>query len=105
MADLPNYWDYLGLETLLSLQDGMGDGPLIPDELHFIITHQVFELWLKLALAELRLARDHLSAPAVPEERIPYVVHHLRRVNAVLLLAANTFEVMETLTPQDFLSF
>ena len=102
----PNYWDYLQLDTLLTLQNGLEEeSQLIPDELHFIITHQVFELWFKLALAELRYARDHLAAPDVPEEKIPYVVHHLRRVNRVLALLVNSFEVMETLTPQDFLSF
>jgi len=67
--------------------------------------HQAFELWFKLCLSELRLARDHLSAPRVPEERIPYVVHHLRRVTAILEHAVDQFRVMETLTPQDFLSF
>ena len=104
----PNYWDYLNLSTLLSLQSGLEgpDGPpMEPDELHFIITHQVFELWFKLSLAELRNARDHLGSPHMPEEHVPYVVHHLRRVTSVLRLAVNTFEVMETLTPQDFLSF
>ncbi|MEL6348050.1 MAG: tryptophan 2,3-dioxygenase family protein [Myxococcota bacterium] len=107
MADAPNYWDYLQLQTLLSLQSGLAgdDREVRPDELHFIITHQVFELWFKLALAELRHARDHLAAPEVPEEHVPYVVHHLRRVNSVLRLAVSTFEVMETLTPQDFLDF
>ena len=102
----PNYWDYLQLDTLLTLQNGLeSEAELIPDELHFIITHQVFELWFKLALAELRHARDHLATPEVPEEKIPYVVHHLRRVNRVLALLVSSFEVMETLTPQDFLTF
>lgn len=107
MSGPPNYWDYLGLKTLLSLQGGLeqDEGQLIPDELHFIVTHQVLELWFKLALAELRHARDHLAEPRVPEEKISYVVHHLRRVNSVLRLVVSTFEVMETLTPQDFLSF
>jgi len=103
----PNYWDYLSLDTLLGIQGGLDEdeSQLVPDELHFIITHQALELWFKLALAEMRHARDHLIKPTVPEERIPYVVHHLRRVNAVFALAIKTFEVMETLTPQDFLSF
>jgi tryptophan 2,3-dioxygenase len=103
----PAYWDYLRLDRLLSLQGGLEDDEagLIPDELHFIIVHQAFELWFKLCLRELRLARDHLAAPRVPEERIPYVVHHLRRVTAILELAVSQFRVMETLTPQDFLSF
>jgi tryptophan 2,3-dioxygenase len=103
----PTYWDYLRLEQLLGLQGGLeGDeDALMPDELHFIIVHQAFELWFKLSLRELRLARDHLAAPRVPEEKIPYVVHHLRRVSAILELTVSQFGVMETLAPQDFLAF
>lgn len=108
MADAPpNYWDYLHLEQLLSLQDGLegADAKLMPDELHFIIVHQVFELWFKLVLRELRLARDFLARPRVPEEAVPHVVHHLRRTNEILRLCREQFGIMETLTPQDFLAF
>ncbi len=107
MPSTPNYWDYLRLSDLLDLQGGLeeGEGQLLPDELHFIVVHQVFELWFKLVLSELRLARDHLGAPEVPEERVPYVVHHLRRVGKILSLCASQFAIMETLTPQDFLAF
>jgi len=103
----PTYWDYLGLSDLLSLQGGLeGDeSSLMSDELHFIVTHQVFELWFKLILRELRLARDHLAAEFVEEEHVPYVVHHLRRVNTIARLMVDQFGVMETLTPQDFLDF
>jgi tryptophan 2,3-dioxygenase len=101
------YWDYLRLDDLLSLQSGRKDDEhdLLPDELHFIVVHQAFELWFKLTLAQLRLARDHLAEPTVPEHHIPYVVHHLARVNSILGLCAHQWEVMETLTPQDFLAF
>jgi tryptophan 2,3-dioxygenase len=104
---VPNYWDYLNLKPLLSLQGGLenNEKALDTDELHFIITHQALELWFKLILAELRDARDQLSSPNVPEERITHVVHHLGRVSEILQLAAQTFSVMETLTPQDFMSF
>jgi len=103
----PNYWDYLRLQDLLSLQGGLEDdsSKLMPDELHFIIVHQVFELWFKLVLRELRLARDHLEAPRLAEEAVPHVVHHLRRTNAILSLCREQFGIMETLTPQDFLAF
>lgn len=102
----PTYWDYLRLNQLLSLQDGLDDGvEPSSDELHFIVVHQVYELWFKLTLRELRLARDQLGSPRVPEESVPYVVHHLRRVNEILRLAVEQFRVMETLTPQDFLDF
>lgn len=107
MANTPNYWDYLELKPLLGLQGGLekDETQLHTDELHFIITHQALELWFKLILAEIRDARDSLSSPKVPEESIPHVVHHLGRVNEILKLAGDTFSVMETLTPQDFMSF
>ena len=106
-SPVPTYWDYLKLDRLLGLQTGLGqtDADLASDELHFIIVHQVYELWFKLILRELRLGRDHLAAPRVAEEAIPHVVHHLRRINAILQLAVDQFRVMETLTPQDFLDF
>ena len=103
----PSYWDYLRIADLLNLQGGLEDdeGTLMPDELHFIIVHQVTELWFKMSLRELRLARDHLAAPTVAEETVPYVVHHLRRISEILKLLVDQFAVMETLTPQDFLAF
>ena len=101
------YWDYLHLDDLLSLQGGLeeDDDQISEDELHFIVVHQAFELWFKLILRELRLARDKMAAPFVEEETIPYVVHHLRRIVEIFRLAAEQFRVMETLTPQDFLAF
>lgn len=107
MPHTPTYWDYLHLDQLLGLQGGLegDDSQLLADELHFIVVHQSFELWFKLLLRELRLARDHLGQPKVDEETIPHVVQHLRRINTVLRHAVNQFEVMETLTPQGFLDF
>ena len=103
----PTYWDYLRLVPLLDLQGGLtgDDNKVSEDELHFIVVHQVFELWFKLVLRELRLARDQFAADWVPERTIPYVVRHLRRVNEIFKLSAEVFGVLETLTPQDFLAF
>jgi len=104
----PTYWDYLHLDQLLTLQggiDGEGDEVELPDELLFVVVHQAYELWFKLVLRSVRLARDHLDRPRVDEETIPQVVHHLRRINTVLRLGVNQFEVVETLTPQGFLDF
>jgi len=107
MSESKHYWDYLKLDTLIELQKGFDvhEDDLLPDELHFIIVHQVYELWFKLALRSMRLARDHLAAPKVAEETIPHVVHHVRRINAIFKQAVDQFEIMETLTPQDFLGF
>eukprot|EP01127_Copromyxa_protea_P014091 TRINITY_DN3878_c0_g1_i3.p1 TRINITY_DN3878_c0_g1~~TRINITY_DN3878_c0_g1_i3.p1 ORF type:complete len:308 (+),score=64.88 TRINITY_DN3878_c0_g1_i3:28-951(+) len=103
------YWDYLKLDKLLSLQSGVWDESnadnVSVDELHFIIVHQTFELWFKLILAELRLSKDKLSTSYVPEETVPYVVHHLNRVTEIFRAATHNWQVMETLAPQDFLEF
>jgi tryptophan 2,3-dioxygenase len=104
---LPNYWEYLRLPRLLDLQAGLetDEGRVSPDELHFIVVHQVFELWFKLLLNELRLAREHLARDMVPEQDIPHVVHHLGRVTEILKQAVGHFSLVETLSPQDFLAF
>jgi len=101
------YWDYLKLDRLLSLQDGLeGNGDVaLADEMHFIVVHQVYELWFKLILRSLRDARDALAAPRVSEESIPAVVHAIRRVNSILRLGVQHWDVVETLAPQDFLAF
>ena len=46
-ADYVGYWDYLNLDTLLSLQTPKTD---FPDEKIFIIYHQITELYFKLCL-------------------------------------------------------
>ena len=67
--------------------------------------HQAFELWFKLVLSQLRLARNHLAGAHLPEAQVPFVVHHLGRVNVILRHCVEQFAVMETLPPQDFLEF
>src|SRR5207244_1038224 len=54
------YWDYIRVEDLLALQGGLerDEKDLSNDEVLFITLHQVFELWFKLILRELKAARD-----------------------------------------------
>lgn len=101
------YWDYLKLDQLLELQNGLdkNESQLLPDELHFIIVHQIFELWFKLVLNELKLVRDALVTPDSPEIPIPGVLRRLDRINRTLGAAAQQWEVMETISPQEFLAF
>ena len=53
-AETPNYWDYIRVEELLTLQTGLAESEdeLENDEVLFITVHQVFELWFKLILHE-----------------------------------------------------
>ncbi|HIF04869.1 MAG TPA: tryptophan 2,3-dioxygenase, partial [Candidatus Poseidoniales archaeon] len=97
------YGGYLGLHALLNLQrdsDGVSH-----DEMHFIITHQTFELWFKQVIRELREVRDILAAEHVPEAQVPTAVDHLGRVTEIFRLLASQWKVMETLSPQGFLAF
>ena len=54
-----DYGDYLKLDALLSAQAPLSDEH---DELLFIVIHQATELWLKLALHELRECRKLIDA-------------------------------------------
>ena len=101
------YAEYLRLAELLELQSGeVGcKREINNDETHFIIIHQVFELWFKLILSELRCARNLLMSSHVEESDIPKIVQHLNRITEICRLMADQWKVMETLTPQDFLVF
>jgi len=98
-----NYAEYLNLYYLLDLQRDDEDASV--DEQHFIVVHQIFELWFKLIIHELVEASDLLNKAHVPEEEIPRVVHKLNRCTQIFKLLAQQWKVVETLQPQDFLAF
>lgn len=101
------YGNYLRLEEMLQLQEGpsgYSPGPC-NDEKHFIIVHQAFELWFKLIISELKEVHKLMDSNNISEHSMPIIVHHLKRVTEVFNLMSKQWKVMETLTPQDFLSF
>jgi tryptophan 2,3-dioxygenase len=102
-----NYWDYIRVEDLLSLQGGLeaSDASLTNDEVRFIVIHQIDELWFKLAIRELATARDIFSRIPVPESDLALAVAALRRVTTIFELAAQHFRLMETMRTQDYLLF
>jgi tryptophan 2,3-dioxygenase len=92
-----SYGTYLKVAELLSLQQGLSKEH---DELLFVVAHQVYELWFKLVLFELEAARDRIDA-----DDIFFARHYLRRVHVVERLLIEQIEVLETMSPQDFLAF
>ena len=92
-----SYGSYLKVAELLSLQQGLSKEH---DELLFVVAHQVYELWFKLVLFELEAARDRIDA-----DDIFFARHYLRRVHVVERLLIEQIEVLETMSPQDFLAF
>ena len=101
------YWDYIRVEDLLSLQGGLGrdESGLANEEVLFVTVHQVFELWFKLILRELRSARDLFTREVVAEQELSGVTERLRRVTTIFRVAAQHFEVVETLGTRRYLEF
>lgn len=101
------YGDYLQLDKLLSAQASESEkyGVKAHDETLFIIVHQVYELWFKQVLHELSSVLDIFSQCEVRDQQLTTVVHRLKRVICIQKLMNDQICVMETMTPQDFLSF
>lgn len=102
-----NYWDYIQVERLLELQGGLeqDESSLGNDEVLFITVHQVYELWFKLILREMHAARDLFCADEVQEQELSGAARSLKRISTVLRLCVDHFQVMETLTTREYLSF
>jgi len=102
-----NYWDYIRVEELLSLQKGLAkdEADITNDEVLFITVHQVFELWFKLILRELRSLRDFFHQEEVEDQAMSSAVRSIHRVSTILRRCVDHFEVMETLTTRSYLGF
>ncbi|MGH3739427.1 MAG: tryptophan 2,3-dioxygenase [Micromonosporaceae bacterium] len=93
------YGNYLRLGDLLDAQRPESEPPA-HDELLFITIHQVYELWFKLVLFELTDARDRLLAGDAYTPRL-----RLERCRTVERVLVNQVDVIDSMTPQDFLAF
>ena len=93
------YSSYLKLDQLLSLQQPLSRGPE-HDETLFIVIHQVYELWFKEILHEL----DYLER-LLEGQDLPRAHHTLKRVLTILKVVVAQIDVLETMTPLEFLSF
>ena len=94
-----NYGNYLGLDQILNAQHPRSDGPE-HDEHLFIIIHQVYELWFKQLLHE----ADHLHEMVEGgyTDRAGTVLHRMLKIMKTVVAQ---IDVLETMTPLDFLSF
>src|SRR5207248_2255796 len=94
-----SYASYLKLDELLALQQPRSAGPE-HDEMLFIVIHQVYELWFKEMLHELAYLEKLLRDNATPR-----ALHTLKRILTVLKVMVAQIDVLETMTPLEFLSF
>ncbi len=93
------YGAYLKIDELLSLQQPRSVGPE-HDEILFIVIHQVYELWFKELLHEL----DRVIALLTADES-HRAQHTLKRILTILKVLVSQLDILETMTPLEFLSF
>lgn len=104
------YGDYLELNKILSSQHPVsfeeGNKPA-HDEMLFIIIHQAYELWFKQVLFEVDSAITAFKQPSINDntEDLQTIVHRLSRVITILKVLVQQIDIMETMTPMDFLDF
>jgi tryptophan 2,3-dioxygenase len=94
-----DYAEYLKLTELLKLQQPRSPGPA-HDELLFIVIHQVYELWFRVAVHEAELLRGALTAGDATTALLA-----LKRMVAVQRVLNGQVEVLETMTPAGFAAF
>ncbi|MGH7516319.1 MAG: tryptophan 2,3-dioxygenase [Gemmatimonadales bacterium] len=96
---MPSYAEYLKIDELLALQCPLSEGPE-HDEMLFIVIHQVYELWFKEVLHELDHLQELLSRNDGARAR-----QTLKRILTILKVMVAQLDILETMTPLEFLSF
>jgi tryptophan 2,3-dioxygenase len=108
MSNEVHYGDYLQLEKILDAQDpeSLRTGKPAHDEMLFIVIHQAYELWFKQLLYETNSVIDIMREPMNDNSpELQTVVHRLGRCGTILKVLVHQIDVMETMTPMDFLDF
>ena len=94
---MPTYWEYLKLDELLDLQQRLGEEH---DEMLFIVIHQSYELWFKQMLHEIEYMQTLLE-----KKDLPRAFHTFKRILTILKMMVAKIDILETMTPLEFLSF
>jgi len=102
-----DYASYLKLPAMLDLQapESTAQGRPAHDEMLFIVTHQAYELWFKQVLHELDRIQSIFDAPTVAERDLLKLTAGLERILTIWRLLIQQVDVLETMTPMDFLEF
>lgn len=102
-----NYSDYLCVDQLTSAQKrkSVEYGQPAHDEMLFIIAHQAYELWFKQILFEIDSVLSSFNQPVVDESAMLTMGRRLERVIEIQKVLLSQIDVLETMTPLDFLDF
>jgi tryptophan 2,3-dioxygenase len=104
-----HYSDYLQIEKILGAQEPESNkqGSPAHDEMLFIVIHQTYELWFKQLLHEASSIIEIMQKPALNDNspELQTVVHRLARMGTIMRVLVHQIDIMETMTPMDFLDF
>ncbi len=104
-----HYHDYLQLDQILNAQSPESNKQNLAahDEMLFIIIHQAYELWFKQLHHEVNSIAAIMQKPALNDNspKLQTVVHRLNRTATILRVLVHQVDIMETMTPMDFLDF
>ena len=84
-ADFLTYWEYIHLDTLLSLQTPKTP---FPDEEIFILYHQITELYFKLTLHECKQLAEKSDLTA------DFFTARVKRINSYFTALTQSFDIM-----------
>jgi len=104
-----HYSDYLQLDKILNAQQPEGErlGEPAHDEMLFIVIHQAYELWFRQLLFEVESVVGIFGQPTLNDNspELQTIVHRLSRCATILKVLVHQIDIMETMTPMDFLDF
>jgi tryptophan 2,3-dioxygenase len=104
-----HYHDYLQLDKILDAQHPESDKHGLPahDEMLFIVIHQAYELWFKQLHHEVDSMLAVMGKPILNDNspELQTIVHRVNRCVTILRVLVHQIDIMETMTPMDFLDF
>jgi tryptophan 2,3-dioxygenase len=104
-----HYHDYLQLDKILNAQSPESEKKQLTahDEMLFIVIHQAYELWFKQLHHEIDSVIRIMAKPALNDNspELQTVVHRVSRCVTILRVLVHQIDIMETMTPMDFLDF
>lgn len=104
------YGEYLQLDKIIKAQEPVSFGTAdeaAHDEMLFIVIHQAYELWFKQILFEVDSVLNIMNQPKLNDNspELQTIVHRLQRCVTILRVLVQQVDILETMTPMDFLDF
>lgn len=101
------YHSYLQLDKILDAQLPVSYkiGQPVHDEMLFVTTHQVYEIWFRQILHEIGSILEIFAQQRVGDTEIHRIVSRLQRITKIQHIMVDQVKILETMTPMDFLEF